>query len=111
MLFAAVGCAVCHTPSVPGPGGQVRLYSDLLLHDLGAGLADGFEQGAAKGMEFRTMPLWRVSERQHFLHDGRASTIRDAILQHGGQASSAIRAFLALSASEQQALLDFLGCI
>ncbi|MBI3721055.1 MAG: hypothetical protein HY248_00755, partial [Fimbriimonas ginsengisoli] len=111
MLFAAVGCATCHTPSMPGPGGQVRLYSDLLLHDMGEGLADGFEQGAAKGRDFRTMPLWRVSERQHFLHDGRASTIKDALLLHDGQAAGAVRAFLSLSASDQQALLDFLGCI
>jgi len=111
-LFTAVGCATCHTSSIPGPGGQVRLYSDLLLHDMGLGLADGFEQGSAKGREFRTMPLWRVSERQHFLHDGRARTIADAILQHGsGQATSAVRAFLTLSLTDQQALLDFLRCI
>ena len=90
----------------------MRLYSDLLLHDMGLGLADGFEQGSAKGREFRTMPLWRVSERQHFLHDGRARTIADAILQHGsGQATSAVRAFLTLSLTDQQALLDFLRCI
>jgi CxxC motif-containing protein (DUF1111 family) len=110
-LFAAVGCATCHTPAIPGPGGQVRLYSDLLLHEMGAGLADGFEQGSAKGQDFRTVPLWRVSERQHFLHDGRASTIKDALLQHGGQASGAVRAFLALGLTDQQALLEFLGCI
>jgi CxxC motif-containing protein (DUF1111 family) len=64
-----------------------------------------------RGQDFRTAPLWRVSERQHFLHDGRASTIKDALLQHGGQASSAVRAFLALGLAEQQALLDFLSCI
>jgi len=88
----------------------VRLYSDLLLHDMGAGLAE-FGQGSTTGSEFRTMPLWRVSERAHFLHDGRAHTIGEAILAHGGQAASAVDAFQALSPADQQALLDFLGCI
>lgn len=78
---------------------------------MGSGLADGFLQGSAGGREFRTAPLWRVSDRQHFLHDGRALTILDAILAHGGQASGAIAAFHALSASDRQALLDFLNCI
>jgi CxxC motif-containing protein (DUF1111 family) len=115
--FAAVGCAACHTPSMSGPGSPtasqrpVRLYSDLLLHDMGVGLADGFPQGQATGVEFRTMPLWRVSEREHFLHDGRAHTLTEAILVHGGQAASAVAAFQALSPGDQQALLDFLGCI
>ena len=115
-MFMAVGCAACHTPSMPGPGSPaasqrpVRLYSDLLLHDMGAGLAE-FGQGSTTGSEFRTMPLWRVSERAHFLHDGRAHTIGEAILAHGGQAASAVDAFQALSPADQQALLDFLGCI
>jgi CxxC motif-containing protein (DUF1111 family) len=82
-----------------------------LLHDVGPGLADGFEQGSAKGSEFRTAPLWRVSDRVHFLHDGRATTILDAILLHGGQASDAVAAFNALSAADRQALLAFLNCI
>jgi hypothetical protein len=115
-LFAAVGCAACHTPSMPGPGSPtasqrpVRLYSDLLLHDMGPGLAE-FGQGSTTGSEFRTMPLWRVSDREHFLHDGRAHTIAEAILAHGGQAASAVAAFQALGPADQQALLDFLGCI
>jgi hypothetical protein len=109
--FVAVGCASCHTPSLPGPGGQVRLYSDLLLHDMGPALADGFEQGSATGNEFRTMPLWRVEDRSHFLHDGRATTLTDAILAHGGQSAGAAAAFQALSPSDRSALLDFLGCI
>jgi CxxC motif-containing protein (DUF1111 family) len=87
------------------------LYSDLLLHDMGAGLADGFAQGSATGNEFRTAPLWGVSQRQHFLHDGRASTIVDAISMHGGQATAAVDAFNALSAADRQALLDFLNGI
>ncbi len=113
--FATVGCANCHKPSYAVPGGGTtlvpRLYSDLLLHDMGPGLSDGFEQGSAKGAEFRTAPLWRVSDRTHFLHDGRAMTILDAILLHGGQASDAVAGFNALSTADRQALLAFLGCI
>jgi hypothetical protein len=109
--FRAGGCAACHTPGMPGPGGPVRLYSDLLLHDMGDELADGFEQGSAGGREFRTMPLWRVSDRTHFLHDGRALTILDAILAHGGQAAEARAAFEALGPDARQALLDYLECI
>jgi hypothetical protein len=110
-LFAAIGCASCHTPSMAGPGGRVRLYSDLLLHDMGPGLADGFEQGSATGSEFRTMPLWRAGDREHFLHDGRARTLSDATLAHGGQAADAVAAFQTLGPTDLQALLDFLGCI
>ena len=113
--FAAAGCVNCHRPSYTVPGSNnvltARLYSDLLLHDMGPGLADGFQQGSASGNEFRTAPLWRVSDRVHFLHDGRATTILDAILLHGGQASDAVGAFNALSAADRQALLAFLNCI
>jgi CxxC motif-containing protein (DUF1111 family) len=110
-LFRSVGCAACHTPSLPGPGGQVRLYSDLLLHDMGPTLADGFQQGSAGGSEFRTAPLWRVAERQHFLHDGRAGTITDAIVLHGGQAAASVTAFQALPPDQREALLAFLAGI
>jgi di-heme oxidoreductase (putative peroxidase) len=112
-VFNTTGCATCHTPSLPGPGNAtaVRLYSDLLLHDMGPGLADGFLQESAGGSEFRTAPLWRVVERVHFLHDGRAATIQQAIEAHGGQAAGAQSAFAALSPADRQALLDFLGCI
>jgi CxxC motif-containing protein (DUF1111 family) len=112
-----VGCASCHRPTMFGPGNSganpttIRPYTDLLLHDVGPGLADGFLQGSATGTEFRTAPLWRVSDRQHFLHDGRAASITDAINDHGGQAAGAADRFRALSASDQQALLAFLGCI
>jgi di-heme oxidoreductase (putative peroxidase) len=112
-VFSTLGCATCHAPSLPGPGSgaPVRLYSDLLLHDMGAGLADRFVQGSATGSEFRTAPLWRVSDRQHFLHNGSAKTIVDAIRAHGGQAAAAAAAFDALNSSDLQALLDFLNCI
>jgi len=122
-LFASVGCRNCHKPayqitgstppdaSVPSVFLTAFLYSDLLLHDMGPGLADGFEQVTATGSEFRTAPLWRVSDRRHFLHDGRASTILDAIRAHGGQAAGAVAAFNALSDAQRQALLDFLSSI
>ncbi|HET6146488.1 MAG TPA: di-heme oxidoredictase family protein [Polyangia bacterium] len=110
-LFASAGCADCHKPSFAGPGRTVNLYSDMLLHDMGPAFDDRFIAGAALGSEWRTMPLWRVSERVHFLHDGRAPTIRDAIAAHAGQAAASAAAFGALDAASQQALLDFLGCI
>ena len=113
-LFASVGCASCHTPSIPGPGSPaaseqaVRLFSDLLLHDMGSALADGIVQGQATSSEFRTMPLWRVAERAHFLHDGRAGSITDAISAHGGQAAAAAAAYDALTVDDKAALLSFL---
>jgi hypothetical protein len=109
--FATLGCASCHTPSMPGPGRTINLYSDLLVHDMGPGLADQFVAGSAGGSDWRTTPLWRVSERVHFLHDGRASSVADAIAAHGGQAGAAAAAYAALDAASQQALLAFLGCI
>jgi len=112
-VFAAAGCATCHNDSLPGPGNAspVFLYSDLLLHDMGNALADGFQQGSASGSEFRTAPLWRVADRAHFLHDGRAQSIPEAIGLHGGQAAGAAASFGSLSSSDRQSLLDFLGCI
>jgi hypothetical protein len=109
--FATVGCASCHTPSLPGPSRTINLYSDLLVHDMGPALDDQFVAGSASGSEWRTAPLWRASERVHFLHDGRAATIADAIAAHGGQATAAAAAYAALDPASQQALLAFLGCI
>lgn len=112
-LFNSVGCATCHTPSLPGPGARqaVPLYSDLLLHDMGPALDDKMQQGSARGNEWRTAPLWRVSERGRLLHDGRALTVTDAIAAHGGQGQAANTAFAALDAAAKQSLLAFLGCI
>ncbi|HLK90920.1 MAG TPA: di-heme oxidoredictase family protein, partial [Polyangia bacterium] len=111
--FTSAGCAGCHTPTMPGPNAArtINLYSDLLVHDMGAGLADQFVAGSASGSQFRTMPLWRVSDRVHFLHDGRAATMADAIAAHGGQGAAAAAAYAALDPATQQALLAFLGCI
>jgi hypothetical protein len=112
-VFQNLGCATCHAPSLPANGNATPafLYSDLLLHDMGASLADGFEQGSARGSEFRTAPLWRVSDRSHFLHDGRAASIDEAIRAHDGQAAGARDRYLASPAGDVQTLLDFLRCI
>jgi len=113
LVFQSIGCATCHTPSLPGPGarGPIYPFSDLLLHDMGPALADRMQQASAQGDEWRTMPLWRVSERGRFLHDGRASNLNDAIAAHGGQALHARDLFLALAAPDKQALLAFLNGI
>ena len=110
-VFHAAGCDGCHSPTLPGRGIKIPLYSDLLVHDMGPGLADGLQQGTASGSEFRTMTLWKISERTRFLHDARATSIPQAIAAHGGQAAASAAAFQSLSAGDQQALLDFLGCL
>ena len=110
-LFATTGCASCHTASFAGPGFRANLYSDLLLHDMGPALADGFVQGSATGSEFRTMTLTRLAERSHFLHDGRAPDLTSAITAHGGQGAASATAFSALSAADKAALFAFLGCL
>jgi CxxC motif-containing protein (DUF1111 family) len=116
-VFHSLGCATCHQPNMFGPGNSgaspttIHPFTDLLLHDMGPGLADGIQQGSATGSEFRTMPLWRVADRVHFLHDGRAPTLVDAIKAHGGQAAGAKAMFEALGGTDLQALMNFLGCI
>jgi CxxC motif-containing protein (DUF1111 family) len=126
-LFASVGCALCHTPqmttgtamasgSFHSPSAAlshqpVRLFSDLLLHHMGGGLADGITQGAAGPDEFRTAPLWGVGQRVFFLHDGRTSNMIQAILAHassGSEANQVILNYLALQPSDQQDLINFL---
>lgn len=124
-VFDRVGCAACHVPEMPlrheaapAPLATVRLYSDLLLHDMGPGLADGHSAGAASGEEWRTQPLWGLSARlaemaagqtPGLLHDGRARSIEEAILWHGGEAERSRRAYELLAESERSALLDFLS--
>ena len=122
-LFADAGCAACHSPRhVTGADHPVRPlreqtiypYTDLLLHDMGDGLADGFSEGAANGREWRTAPLWglglidAVNDHMMLLHDGRARGIEEAILWHGGEARAARDAFTTLSADERSALMHFL---
>lgn len=118
--FTLVGCALCHTPSMttgtstfdPALSNvQANLFSDLLVHNMGAGLADGVSQGNASGQEFRTAPLWGLGQRVFFLHDGRTPDLLQAIRAHassGSEANSSITLFNALPASVQQDILNFL---
>lgn len=107
--FTAVGCAKCHVPSLRSRSGDVLLYSDLLLHDMGPALDDKIVQGEANGADWRTTPLIEVRLRERFLHDGRAASLREAILAHGGEAETVRRRFFALDDAEQQAIYRFLA--
>jgi CxxC motif-containing protein (DUF1111 family) len=121
-IFAEAGCSLCHLNEVqtgdhaiPQLANQtIHPYTDLLLHDMGPALADGQNDYMATGSEWRTPPLWgiglfeTVNGDTGFLHDGRARTLMEAILWHGGEAQSAQEYFLSLSASERNALIAFL---
>jgi len=107
-LFDQVNCTACHIPNLVGSGTPIRAYSDLLLHDMGPGLADGVFQGRATGSEFRTQPLWGLRHTAPFLHDGRAATIERAIEFHGGEAEDARNAFVALVPADRAAVIAFL---
>jgi CxxC motif-containing protein (DUF1111 family) len=107
-VFDALACGSCHTPRIQSPRGPLPVYSDLLLHDMGPDLADGVIQGDATGSEFRTQPLWGLTAVGPYLHDGRASTIEEAILLHGGEATAARDAADALGEAEMQDLVAFL---
>jgi CxxC motif-containing protein (DUF1111 family) len=124
-LFAQAGCAACHRPTlVTGESADPLLahrtihpYSDLLLHDMGAGLADGRPEFAASGRSWRTAPLWGLGQipitngHAFLLHDGRARGPAEAILWHGGEAQAARDAFRAFSKADRAALLAFLDSL
>jgi CxxC motif-containing protein (DUF1111 family) len=118
-----VGCVNCHSDTlIVGKsrytgvtGAEIHPFSDLAIHHMGTGLADGISQGAAGGDQFRTAPLWGVGKRIFFLHDGRSGPANgglvNAILQHssrGSEARRVIRRFVQLPAADQQAIIDFL---
>ncbi len=121
-LFGDLGCATCHTPShTTGAspleeleGQLIWPYTDLLLHDMGQGLADDRPVGEASGTEWKTPPLWGlglvddVGGHTRFLHDGRARSLEEAVLWHGGEAADAQADFVALDADDRAALLAFL---
>jgi CxxC motif-containing protein (DUF1111 family) len=119
-LFSSIGCAVCHTPSLTtqpsrltaGLGNATaNLFSDLEIHHMGTGLNDNVSQGGAGGDQFRTAPLWGLGQRIFFLHDGRCNNLLCAIDAHdssGSEASISEANFDALSASQQQNVLNFL---
>ena len=101
-------------PSAALSGQTANLYSDLLVHNMGDGLSDGFTQGGAGPNEFRTAPLWGGGQRVFFLHDGRTTNLVDAIEDHrsrGSEANQVIERFNRLSAAQQQAIIDFLRAL
>jgi hypothetical protein len=93
---------------VAGSGVRVPMYSDLKRHDMGPGLAETFERGEVANEEFITARLWGIADTAPYLHDGRATTLREAIVLHGGDAATAAANFAALSAIDQEELLEFL---
>ena len=106
-VFRQIGCAACHTPQLAG----VPLFSDLLLHHMGQGLAEGITQGQARGDQFRTAPLWGVGQRLFLLHDGRTSDLLEAIRAHasaGSEARAVLARFDKLDVAGMQDLLNFL---
>lgn len=112
-LFRQLGCAGCHVPDYSigledGPG-LIHPYTDLLLHDMGPRLADRTGNGEVLSSEWRTAPLWGLRDRQYLLHDGRATSPRQAILWHGGEAAGARQRFRALPADKRARLLEFLN--
>jgi CxxC motif-containing protein (DUF1111 family) len=121
--FFAAGCAGCHRPTYvthrlagddPASFQLIWPYSDLLLHDMGEGLADGRPEGRASGREWRTAPLWgvgltgTVSGHSFFLHDGRARSLLEAVLWHGGEAQAARDAVVGMDPGDRAALIRFL---
>lgn len=124
-LFGTAGCALCHAPTLQTGNSPiaaianqpVNLFSDLLLHNIGIGLADGISQGEAGPDEFRTAPLWGLGQRIFLLHDGRTTELLEAIQAHSGQgsfftqpseANAVIANFNQLAEGQKQDLLNFL---
>lgn len=126
VIFQAVGCADCHRAKLKtgdyhlaNPDGSVQRvdalsdkeifpYSDLLVHDMGPGLEDGRVMGRASGRFWRTTPLWGNRFKTRFLHDGRATTLDEAIDLHGGEAASSTQRYGQLSSAQEAALLEFI---
>ena len=124
-LFVQAGCASCHQPDfVTGQSVEPELayqtiwpYSDFLLHDMGNALDDGVAEGDAASSEWRTPPLWglgllsEVHGTLHLMHDGRARSIEEAILWHGGEAARSVSSFVALEPSQRIELLNFVNAL
>jgi CxxC motif-containing protein (DUF1111 family) len=114
-LFSKIGCGACHVPRLKTGASdvealanrEIEAYTDLLLHDMGAELAD-ICLGLASPSEFRTAPLMGLRFSEKFLHDGRAASIEDAIRLHGGESAGARDRFAALPPADRAALLAFL---
>ena len=125
-VFRAIGCHDCHretwqTAKESAISGYADVtfhpFTDLLLHDMGVGLADAKVDGDAQKSEWRTPPLWgiglveTVNGHTRFLHDGRARSLEEAILWHGGEASESADSYRQLSAAQRQDLLAFLNSL
>ncbi|MFT5892124.1 MAG: CxxC motif-containing protein (DUF1111 family) [Dokdonia sp.] len=124
-LFTEINCAACHTPKIETgahpiavlANQTIRPYTDLLLHDMGEDLADNTPDFDATGKEWRTQPLWgiglieTVNDHTNLLHDGRARNIEEAILWHGGEATTSKNDFMSLSISERQQLITFINSL
>jgi CxxC motif-containing protein (DUF1111 family) len=124
-LFTQAGCAVCHVPTlhtgdsdIPQLSHQtIHPYTDLLLHDMGEGLSDHRPVFDARGRDWRTPPLWgiglvaTVDDHAYYLHDGRAQTLTQAILWHGGEAEAAREKFRTMSKPDRDALIAFLDSL
>ncbi|HVY08010.1 MAG TPA: di-heme oxidoredictase family protein, partial [Burkholderiales bacterium] len=125
-LFISAGCGECHQPDQrtadDAPlaflaGQSIHPYTDLLLHDMGDDLADGRPDFDAGASEWRTPPLWgiglseQVNGHAAYLHDGRARTLLEAVMWHGGEARNAANAVRGMGKSDREALLDFLGSL
>lgn len=121
--FQQINCSGCHTPSLKTGNAPIDAlsnkifypYSDMLLHDMGKGLDDGYTEGSATSAEWRTPPLWGLGlskdsqgGKYYLLHDGRATSIEAAILAHGGEAQRSKTAYEALSAQKKEQLIQFL---
>jgi CxxC motif-containing protein (DUF1111 family) len=121
-IFRDLNCDACHTPSHQTGDSDIEAFTDqiiwpftdLLLHDMGEGLADYRPVGDASGLEWKTPPLWglglveAVNGHTRFLHDGRARNLSEAILWHGGEAQKSRDAYLALSKTQRDALIVYL---
>ena len=115
-IFKQIACASCHIPTFTlSTGKKIHPFSDLLLHDMGKDMADGRVEFQATGFEFRTPPLWGIASytqilknRVNFLHDGRAATLEEAILWHGGEAEQSKNNYIKLAPQKQKVLIDFL---
>ena len=125
-LFDKIGCASCHRPhfktgthpiSKALSDQEIYPFSDLLLHDMGPGLADNRPEASANGREWRTPPLWGiglinvVNGHTNFLHDGRARNLKEAILWHGGEAERSKRNFMHLSKANRDKIISFLNSL
>jgi CxxC motif-containing protein (DUF1111 family) len=125
-IFSDANCVSCHTPSyktdkfaaIPQLANQtIYPYTDLLVHDMGEGLADGRPDGKANGKQWKTPPLWglglvkTVNGHTRYLHDGRARNMMEAVLWHGGEAEESKQAVLKLSAADRENLLKFLNSL